>query len=209
VSNATHPCTYTDVQYAMLRSLAAAYGHGWATEPDMPTAYPIEGAPWTQSFIAECYEAIGRRDRWEPWQYGISAPGETSSGAVSHTTMTGRVQWQVDPGGIVGIVICRPGESYSDVDREHFRSRVVLSARVEAGVIVEIRTPETRDHRIPDVYEARWSPEDGPRAEVRHGDALLEARAALVGRPAALVALASAGVLVTSLAGDETTVEPS
>jgi hypothetical protein len=68
------------------------------------------------------------------------------------------------------------------------------SARVEAGVIVEIRTPETCDRCIPDVYDALWSPEGGPRAEARHGDALLDALVALVGYQVAAAAVLAAGI---------------
>lgn len=200
--------TYTNVQYAALRTLARAYGHGWACEPDMPSTYPIPGAPWTQSFIAECYSAIGKRDGWEPWQYGIPSPGKFagSSDSVCHTTATGRLQWQVDPDGAVGIVICRPGAEYTDGDQILQRCVVVLSARVEAGRVVSIRTPETRDHRIPDVHSASWSPEGGPRAEARHGDTLLEALSALVGALAAAAALDLAGCPRTAAAADTMTI---
>jgi hypothetical protein len=191
--------TYTDAQYAMLRILAGAFGHGWATEVDMPTTYPIPGAPWTRSFIAECYAAIGRRDRWEPWQYGIGAPAAPGySGRVGHTTGTGRLRWQVDEGGEVGIVICRPGAEYAAVgDKTERRGLVVLSARIEFGSIVEIRTPDARGNRIPDVYDATWSPDGGPRAEARHGDELLGALGALVGRSDALTALTRSGIVTT------------
>jgi hypothetical protein len=200
---------YTDVQYAMLHTLARAYGHGWACEPDMPSAPAVYGTPWTESFLSECYSAIGKRDRWEPWQYGIPSPGAYTGGGgtICHVTATGRLQWQVAADGTVGLAICRPGDTYLESGETESaaragrdvaysrRSVVVLSARVGGGTVVAIRTPETRDHQIPDVYSASWSPDGGPRAEARHGDALLEALSALVGVVAATQAIDAAGVL--------------
>lgn len=185
---------YTDAQYHALRLLASAHGHGWATS-GVPSEHPIPGALWTQNLIQELYYALGRMKAWEPWQYGISAPDAPSStrGIVYHTTGTGRLQWEVDDLGTVGIVICRPGETYYDDSGEHTRSRVVLSACVR-GTSVEIRTPDTHDSRIPDVDTASWSGSDGPRAEVRHGDALLAALSTLVGSNIAEKAIDAAGV---------------
>jgi hypothetical protein len=224
------PPMYTDVQYAMLHTLARAYGHGWACEHDMPSAPAVDGTPWTAAFISECYAAIGKRDGWEPWQYGIPFPGAytggggtichvtatgrlqwqvADDGTICHVTATGRLQWQVADDGTVGLVICRPGETYLESGETESaaragrdvaysrRSVVVLSARVGGGTVVAIRTPETRDHQIPDVYSASWSPDGGPRAEARHGDAMLEALSALVGVVAATQAIDAAGVLRT------------
>jgi hypothetical protein len=191
---------YTDAQYIALRALAAAHGHGWATESDMPTTHPIPGGLWTRSLIAQMYAEIGRLRQWEPWQCGICAPEapHPSSMVVRHTTMTGRITWQVDPGGNVGVVVSRPGEEYLQPgeDEPRRRSWVVLSARVHDGQCIEIRTPDTRDHRVPDAWGTDWSPDGGPRAEARHGSALLGALAALIGRPAAVAALDCAGVVV-------------
>jgi len=201
---------YTDLQYTALRRLAAAYGHGWATADGMPADHPIKGCLWTQSLIGEFYAALGRRDRLEPWQYGIPDPGAPGySGAVCHTTASGRLTWRVDTDGSVGLVISRPEQ-----DRGEGRQGVVvLSARVSAapdvvraGVvyfgagareILEIRTPDTRDRRIPDVHTAWWSPDGGPRAEARHGDELLRALSALVEHTTARRVLEAAAVPLT------------
>jgi hypothetical protein len=107
-------------------------------------------------------------------------------------------------------VICRPGREYLEPGETEAaaaahrevalsrRSEVVLSARIDGGGSIRvIRTPDTRDHRIPDVYSASWSPEDGPRAEARHGDAMLAALSVLCSRHAALAALVSADVALS------------
>lgn len=187
--------TYSQPQFLALRTLAGAYGHGWATEPDMPKEHPSgPECLWTQSLIRECYEAIGQRDGWESWQFGISAPEESKNnrGPVCHTTGSGRLTWQVDADGVIGLVISRPGP-----DRGFGPTgAVVLSARVRDGRVEEIRTPDTHGGRIPDVYmvTAWWSDEAGPRAEARHGDELLRALAAVVGRDVALAAIDHARV---------------
>jgi hypothetical protein len=186
--------TYTPPQFRSLRALAHAYGHGWATASGMPADHPIADCLWTQALVGELYAALVARDRLEPWQCGIPDPGHTNgSGAVCHTTGSGRLTWRVDPYGDVGFVIERPapdrGESRHGV--------VVLSALVRDGVIVGVRTPDTRENRIPDVYTATWSADDGPRAEARHGDELLYALSALVEPGAARAALEVAGVPLT------------
>lgn len=175
----TEAITLTDVQYTAARALAHGHGHGWAHE--VPAAHPIPGCLWTAELIRELYAAVARRDRWEPWQWGISSPTiSPASGNVVHTTMTGRCSWQVAPDGTVGIVISRPGEEYLDDSGPQIRSRVVLSARVRPDRTVEIRDADHRDGSIPNVWDAMWSPADGPRAEARHGDALVDALATLM-----------------------------
>lgn len=195
----TTTTTYTAPQFAALRALARAYGHGWATS-EIPDAHPISGCLWTQSLIREFYTAVCRRDALEPWQVGIPDPGSDDySGSVCHTTGTGRVSWQVADDGTVGIAISRPAPGRGDGEDRH-AGVVVLSARVRGGAIEEIRTPDTRDHRIPDVHSATWSSDGGPRAEARHGDAMLEALCALIEPAAARVALEAAGVPLTESA---------
>lgn len=187
--------SYTAIQFSLARSLASAHAHGWARS-EIPDAPPIAGCLWTHELISTLYHQICERDGYEGWQYGIASPGPLSySGCVTHETGTGRLQWQIAPDGKVGIAICRPdSEEYEPGKR---RSLVVLSARVAPDGAVEIRTPETRDHRIPDVHHLTWSPDNGPRAEARHGDALFDALGALVGRPAALAAIECAGVALS------------
>lgn len=192
----TTEAAYTEVQINALRRLAREFRHGWAVEPDMPVTHPVPGVLMTHDFIRSCYMAIGLRDGWEAWQYGITSPDVPDyAGNVSHTTGTGRLSWQVSANGVVGIVVSRPASAGFD-RTGHRPGVVVLSARIEHGSLVEIRSPETKDHRIPDVHSATWSPDGGPRAEPRHGDALLQALAAVVDVSMDIVraALVAAGV---------------
>lgn len=193
---------YSLPQFRSALRLARAFGHGWAEVPgslglSSPTDHPVAGARWTMALVEELYRAIGRAGRWESWQYGISSPGPlNSSGCVTHVTMTGRMEWRIDPDGVAGVVVCRPGPSYLDEQGvERHRSLVVLSAVVDYDGGVEIRTADTKDGRIPDVHTATWSPVDGPRAEARHGDALRGVLAAMVGDFPACAAMRAAGVL--------------
>jgi hypothetical protein len=125
----------------------------------------------------------------------------SGGGVVEHTTGTGRISWQVERDGAVGIVISRPGEICgADEDGDPVRrSRVVLSALVRPDDSVEIRGVDNQDNRIANVWRELWSPEDGPRAEARHGDALRDALATVVGAEAAEAACDAAGVVRSDL----------
>lgn len=140
----------TPVQFRVARSLAGAFSHRWSNVPDAPP----DAEQWTATTIAAWCRAEAVAAGWPGWMYGIEAPdvflADEESPPVlvaQHTTGTGRTNWEVRPGGVTEIAVCRP-------DRQILYARLGPGDPIlcDAGIVV------SPDRRIPAAeYAAKWN----------------------------------------------------
>lgn len=113
-------------------SLARAHGHSWACDPALP--YLTEdgdlrpGVTWSE--IDAGWAAALPSMKWP----GISPPVRDEFGATSHSTGTGRLQWEVRADGTTVLTVNRPSGSV-------LRAVVGTDSGTDS-VMVEVLDPE-------------------------------------------------------------------